>query len=258
MLIVFKSLLTTPIVWIITVFVVATALIARVRRQSRAICWGWRSLVVGLAVLISLSLPSVAQRTAGPLERWYSSPDAATLADIDAVVILSGGIRVADTLQPFAELAPATYRRVVQGVRVFTMSGADRLVFMGLSDGVEGTSDAAVMRDFAVLLGVSLERIIIEEQSRNTAEHARELPRVLQLRPDQNIGIATSAIHLPRAVQAFRAALPGTRIIPLPVAYATSTRRLNVRDFVPSVDAFALSTAAMHEWIGMTWYAMRY
>jgi uncharacterized SAM-binding protein YcdF (DUF218 family) len=55
-----------------------------------------------------------------------------------------------------------------------------------------------------------------------------------------------------------RKQLPNDTIVPIPVNYIYSPDQYNLISFVPSADAFATSNYALHEWIGIIWYFMRY
>jgi len=68
------------------------------------------------------------------------------------------------------------------------------------------------------------------------------------------IGIVTSALHMPRAVQAFQGKFPKESIVPIPVGYIYSPIEDSLNSFVPTADAFMASNYAIHEEIGMIWY----
>ena len=68
------------------------------------------------------------------------------------------------------------------------------------------------------------------------------------------IGIVTSAAHMPRSTRVFHKLYPKENIIPMPVNYISSLQGYAVKSFIPSAEAFEMSSNAIHEWIGMIWY----
>ena len=66
----------------------------------------------------------------------------------------------------------------------------------------------------------------------------------------------TSALHMLRAVQAFRKKFSRDIIIPIPVGYIYYPQKYNFESIIPIVDAFVKSSYAIHEWIGMVWYSL--
>lgn len=87
-------------------------------------------------------------------------------------------------------------------------------------------------------------------------EHAIELAKIFPPTEKLHIGIITSALHMPRAVQAFRKKFSRDIIIPIPVGYIYSPQKYNFERIVPFVDAFVKSSYAIHEWIGIVWYSI--
>ena len=107
-------------------------------------------------------------------------------------------------------------------------------------------------------LGISENKIITESKSRNTMEHAMELVKLFPLEERVRIGIVTSALHMPRTMQAFRRKFSTNAIVPIPVDYIYSPLKYSFKNLIPHSDAFSTSSYAIHEWIGMLWYRARY
>jgi len=151
-----------------------------------------------------------------------------------------------------------TYSRLVSGVGIFRRSGANTLILSG--GGPERTveSEAEVMRTVALELGVPEDRILIETKSRNTMEQAVELAGMLCGGTNRRIGLVTSALHMMRSERAFKSKFEHDTIVPLPVNYLYDPLDFNVNTFIPSAGELVTSTGALHEWIGMVWYSIRY
>jgi uncharacterized SAM-binding protein YcdF (DUF218 family) len=115
----------------------------------------------------------------------------------DAVVVLG-----AQVLGPEAPTT-AVRRRVVHAVGVMKASEVGHLVACG-GVGEAGVSEASVMRHLAIGLGVDPERIIVEETSTNTFEHAVEVGGIAHGRGWSSLVIVTDRFHSPRARFLFR------------------------------------------------------
>jgi uncharacterized SAM-binding protein YcdF (DUF218 family) len=93
-----------------------------------------------------------------------------------------------------------------------------------------------------------------EGASDNTLENARLSRQLLGQAGISRIYLVTHAWHMPRALQAFRAA--GFQVIPAPTAY-TTRYRTDLLAFVPDAYALRDSRIFMHELIGMFWYQLK-
>ena len=107
------------------------------------------------------------------------------------------------------------------------------------------------MRIFASL-GIAPERIIAEEQSRNTVENAVFSKLLAMPQPGERWLLVTSAHHMPRAMGVFRAA-------DFPVeAYPVDWRTRGPIDLLRPFDSVGRglerADTAMHEWIGLLIY----
>lgn len=113
----------------------------------------------------------------------------------DALVVL--GARVL----PGGVPSGALRARVEKAVALYLRGVAPRLVFSG-GVGEHEPSEAKVMRDLAVSLGVPEEVCLLEEQSHSTDENARFSLNLVE--PDARIVLVSDPYHLLRARQVFR------------------------------------------------------
>jgi uncharacterized SAM-binding protein YcdF (DUF218 family) len=117
----------------------------------------------------------------------------------DAIVVLGAALGAGGG--PSAALS----RRVGEGVRRFEAGQASALLLSG-GKGDAGPSEAEVMRELARAAGVPEDRLVLETQSRSTLENARHSARLMRARGWTRALVVTDAVHLPRALLAFRAA----------------------------------------------------
>ncbi|MEM1207426.1 MAG: YdcF family protein [Acidobacteriota bacterium] len=97
----------------------------------------------------------------------------------------------------------------------------------------------------------------IDDESRNTHENATFSARLLREGDVRRVVLVTHFWHMPRAVAAFGAA--GLDVVPAPMGLAGPDRwHQRLLALVPSVTALEASHRALHEWIGLVWYQLRY
>lgn len=82
-----------------------------------------------------------------------------------------------------------------------------------------GPPESAFMLDLLESFGVARARVVLEERSRNTVENARFTKSLVEPKPGERWLLVTSAIHMPRAIGAFRQA--GLPVEAYPVDWRT-------------------------------------
>ena len=96
------------------------------------------------------------------------------------------------------------------------------------------------------------DRLVFEEQSRNTHQNAVLTRALVQPKPGETWLLVTSASHMPRAMGVFRRAGWGD-IIPWPVNYRTGRSAAAMYD-APFPDRLGQVEWAVREYIGLTAY----
>ena len=102
------------------------------------------------------------------------------------------------------------------------------------------------MKALLLRLGVPDEAIVMETQSRNTAENALYTGEILRERGFARVLLVTSALHMPRAMKLFRAR--GIDAVPAP----TDMRSIydparTVLDYLPDAGAMMESGSCLME-----------
>jgi len=247
--------IATPLVWVLGLLLLGLILTKSCRRKTLSRV-GWYFVLCATCVLYLFSIPPVSRLLTGPLESRYDRPSREALATLDLVVVLGAGYYRSGGFRDCPELTEVTYARLVNGVTVFRQSTAGTLAVCGGGSG--GEAAATIMKDLAAELGVPEIKIIAQARSHNTRQDATELKEMLPERQGKRIGLVTSALHMPRAVRVFEEVFRGSTIVPIPVNYVYVQSAAHVTDLVPSAKTLLVSTYAVHEWIGMLWYSLRY
>jgi uncharacterized SAM-binding protein YcdF (DUF218 family) len=246
--------LVMPIVWVLVLLSLGLFL-SRWRQRAIRSGAGWYLVLAGTLTLLALSTKPIANLLTYSLECRYTPPASEVLGNLDIVVVLGGGAHSACGLRQEAEPSGPSYSRICNGVRAFQQSSASLLAICG---GPPEDVEAEVMKTLAVSMGVHADRILTETQSANTMQNAACLARLLPEGKTERIGLVTSATHMLRAERTFKKQFPKDTIIPIPADYTYDPFVWAPNTFIPSAAALEESTVALHEWIGIVWYSLRY
>jgi uncharacterized SAM-binding protein YcdF (DUF218 family) len=246
-----------PIVALLVLLILGLAL-TRSAGKKRFFRLGWWCVLTATALLLTLSLKPVAELLTYSLESRCQVPPSDALKDLDVVVILGGGSYPSGRLRGQGELTKEAYPRLYHGVEYFKDSGASLLAFCGGPCRPGAESEAEIMRRMAVQLGVPPGQTLTEATSRNTMQNAANLAKLLPEGRDRRVAVVTAATHMPRSRRVFETVFPRDRIVPIPVYYTHDPASRSVTSIIPSGGSLDKSCIALHEWIGLVWYAVRY
>ena len=188
-----------------------------------------------------------------PLEDRFPPWDASRGAP-DGIVVLGGAVdpefvaaRGAPDLNEAAERVTvvAELARKYPSARILYSGGSGRLLFQG---GAEAQFAGALIETF----GVPKSRLILEDQSRNTAENAIFSLRLAMPKPGERWLLVTSAYHMPRSMGAFRRA--GFAVEAYPVDYRTTGAEDMLIPFDDVASGLRRTDTAAREWIGLLAY----
>jgi uncharacterized SAM-binding protein YcdF (DUF218 family) len=131
-----------------------------------------------------------------------------------------------------------------------------KLVFSGGSGDPwnQSLKEAPLARRFFASMGLNIERIIFESNSRNTYENALFSYRLVKPKADKIWILITSARHMPRAIGSFRRV--GWPVTAYPVDYRT-VQSVAWFDLVGVGRRFSLLNAAWKEWVGLAFYYLK-
>ncbi len=236
----------TPSVVVVAMLLLGTLLLCFERTWK----WGRRLVAAGVVVLLFLAYGVPFDRIGQWLEGRYPAvlvpaqlPEAGA---IRWVVVLGGGHRADAFLPPSAQPSEESLYRIVEGVRLHEALPESRLLFSGYG-AQDSISSARVGAGLAGTLGVSADRMVLEEAPRTTAEEAVQIRARIG---DEPFLLVTSAFHMPRAVRLFEQA--GLSPIPAPTGHrAFDSRRWQLDWFIPSPRRIVNGDAVMHELVGL-------
>jgi len=240
----FKIMVVPPI----SLLLLALAGLAVTLRWRRT---GWVMSALGLVGLLVLAMPVSGGVLLALLEQDLPRVPSPT-APPQAVVILSAEYRAVDAARRRYEAGPLTLERLIGGAGVARVARLPVLV----SGGVMRTGAPSLAEVMARTLAENFNTQVRwqETKSRDTWENAEYSARILKDAGITNIYLVSHAWHLRRAIAAFghfgitATAIP-VRAYPWP--------EMTLEDFIPTVSGWSSSAWALHEWIGIAWYALR-
>ena len=189
-----------------------------------------------------------------PLEQRFENRQPTLAVGAVTGIIVLGGFEDGRVTSSRGGLAiNEAAERLTEAVRIGRLHPSLKIVFTGGVGDLFGGSDAgAAVRQYFLDAGISPERIIIENLSRDTYENAILTRRILKPAQNDRWLLVTSAYHMARAIGAFRQA--GFNVISFPVDFRTRGAGDLLR-FPGSVAAGLLrADLAVKEWIALISY----
>jgi uncharacterized SAM-binding protein YcdF (DUF218 family) len=180
-----------------------------------------------------------------------------TIPQSDVIIMLGGGVySQSPDMTGLGAPTGSTLERLVTAARLHRRTGIPIL----LSGGpvfAHTASSARIGARFLMDLGIEPQNLIIEDQSRDTYENALYSAQICRQRGFQKPMLLTSASHIRRSLLSFKAV--GLEVTPYPCGSTTwPGQKLHWDDFLPSYHGLATVGAALHEWIGLFYYKIRY
>ena len=211
--------LLRPDTWI--VLALAIIVLAVFYNRRRLTLWVGS---ITLALLVALAIFPLGDLLLQPIERTY--PAEPSLGQVDGIIVLGGGEDARASAfwgQMQLNEGGERYTAALALARRFPQA---RVLFTGGSGALRDlagnqASEAEMAERFFREQGIAQERLLLEGQSRNTAENARLSRELVAPAPDETWVLVTSAFHMPRALRSFEAA-GWTGLVPWPVDYRTS------------------------------------
>ncbi|HET8860495.1 YdcF family protein [Marivirga sp.] len=112
--------------------------------------------------------------------------------------------------------------------------------------------EAKVLSTYLKSIQFPMEKVVVEDKSRNTVESARIASDFIEIQNE--ILLITSASHMPRAVGCFEKA--GFKVQPYPTVFHTNDDLISPSMFLPSQEALMKWNILFKEWMGYGAYRL--
>lgn len=236
-----------------TVGAVLSCFLLIIRRAPR-----FRTMVIALASfqLLFFSMPGVSSWLHKGLEDKSHQLVAQRLdkKPYDGLLLLGGvgrSFSPAESQQFGAADFGDGVDRVLYSARLYHEGIAPRIIISGGNWQVGDTerpSEASIMRELLISLGVAPNDIFIEEKSRTTRENFMFTNALLkQLGFDGSLALVTSATHMPRAMR--NASRLNVTVAPYPTDWRSTGLKLHPLPWMPNAEALSQSEIALKEWL---------
>ncbi len=223
--------------------------------------WGRGLVLVSLTLFWLLSTAPIRDMLLEPLESAYA-PVSIDVVDASArtgtaIVLLGGGVYEKapeyggrDQLagEALSRTWYAAYLAKKTGLPVYATGG------IALSDAIE--AEGEVMRRYLIELGVPAAHVHTEALANNTWGNAKLVKSLIEDTGIRQVILVTNARHMPRAVWCFES--QGISVLPAPCAYIASRSAYDLRSYIPHWGTLRDSSQALHEYLGLVWYGLRY
>jgi uncharacterized SAM-binding protein YcdF (DUF218 family) len=249
---VLKEFLRPSSVTFLLLLIAAGVALSFVRRTRRMVRWYFSAVLVLFWIL---STPACAER----LVMWQSGDyrpieHAAEARGASLVVVLGGGNATIQSRGYVLNQVPwIVALRILEAARLYRLLDGPTILVSGGVTGKEKDArpEAEGMRAAIVQLGVPMDHVLVESESKNTREEAVIIARMLADRPRQPIVIVTSPTHMHRSLAVFRAV--GLDPIPSAAAYK-SDHSLERRRWLPSDGGLLLSDMVIYDVLATLYY----
>lgn len=215
------------------------------------------ALIVVVGLLWLLSTPAMSRGLQSLLERQSGEVPAESLPRVDAIVVLGG------TLSPPAKeggqvnLSGAA-DRLVYAARLYRLGKAPVILVSGGYGGEDDSMNAESVHAAALLKswGIPESDILTETESTNTYENATFTKLMLEQHHLGRVLLVTSAMHMPRALAAFRSV--GIDATPAPTDFETTRPGpTGLARWTADPASLATTTRVFKEFVGWIVYRQR-
>ena len=212
--------------------------------------------LLGIFILLFCSIPIVSDKLIAYLESNYKLNQVSEVQEADAIVVLSGMVKVIKNKNNLEYEWGESVDRIFAGIELFKENKSQTLILTrGKLPWSVGVPEGEYLREFAIKFGVPEKNILLTENVENTEQEAKAIKKLFSINSPKVI-LVTSAFHMPRAQTVFEAA--GIDIEAFPVDFQIGESKLTFMSFIPSANALSGTSFFVREMIGRTYYKLKY
>ena len=209
----------------------------------------------GIFFLIFFSLPVISNTLLFYLEKEHKLIEISNVKNADAIVVLSGMVRVIKNDEELKYEFSESVDRILAGIELIKKNKAPYLILTrGKLPWSKGKPEGEVLYDFVIKSGIDKKKIILTDNAENTFQEAVALKKLINY-DFQKILLVTSAFHMNRAEKIFT--FNDIEVIPYPVDFRHSKARFTIMDIIPSAFALKDTSHVIREIIGRIYYKLK-
>lgn len=211
-------------------------------------------LLIGFGIILFFGFLPGGNVLVLPLEQRFATRVPPVPQEKISGIILLGGFEDGSITESRGGLAlNESAERLTETLLLARALPEAKVVFTGGSGSLFGGEGmGSDIRKFFIDAGISPDRIVIENNARNTYENATLTKAIVKPTPQDRWLLVTSAYHMPRSIGVFRNV--GFDVIPYPVDFRTRGRTDALRPFDSIASGLERTDIAAKEWIGLVAY----
>lgn len=218
-------------------------------RQKRRLAYGLTGII---AIFYLLSTQFVAYHLIKPLENMYTNPSTEQLQteQPDVIIMLGGGaINNVEDINGDGQVSGYVANRMLTVMRLQQTLHIP-VILSGGKVFADTGREADIEQRIFTQMGIAPDNLLLENQSRNTVENARNSNELLQKYNFTKPLLITSGFHMPRSMMIFE------RENIKPIAYVTDYQMSgelasSIFNLLPNNGAFNNSCVALREYLGI-------
>ncbi|MGC9954174.1 MAG: YdcF family protein [Rhizomicrobium sp.] len=228
----------------LTLLVISAAILLNTKYERL----GRRLAAASVVLFVVIGILPTGILLARPLENQLARPK--WPSHVDGVLVLGGGLGSEILASRQAPATSCSEARLVSAYELARRYPNARIVFSGGPVAVGGGDDASAAEYIFGQMGLDPKRLTLENRARNTWENIVFSRKIARPRAGETWVLATSAIHMPRAMHVAERA--HWKMIPWPTDYLTTPDGFGNLFAIPG--NLEATDNAIHEWIGLLAY----
>ncbi len=203
----------------------------------------------GIVVLFVTLFTTAGTMALQALEARFPQPE--TEGSPGCILVLGGGFDGDVTRLRGGVALNQGAERYVEALRLALLHPQAKILISGGDGSLTGgyEDDGTIARRMFDSFGIAADRLLLDPQSRNTFENAKNSALLIRQNGLGTCLMITSAFHMPRAVGMMRKA--GVSITPWPVDYRTDGNTGFHLDFTEPMRLAERTSTALREWLGL-------
>lgn len=189
-------------------------------------------LFVGIVYFFLVSSSIFSNLLMSPLENEYGNQENIDISKIEYILLLGGDFE----------------NRAYEVIKLSQKLKNAKIITSGYQGNMIIT-DALYAKQELISLGIDENRIIMQEEPKDTKEEAIAIKKLLDIKP---FILVTSASHMPRAMKIFKS----QGLSPLAMPTAFTIVKQNANSYL-NINDLRKVHMAVHEYLGLTWLKIK-
>jgi uncharacterized SAM-binding protein YcdF (DUF218 family) len=245
----FLSFLALPLTMILILIICGAVFL----RKS----WGKRSLWAGIILLLIFTNPFLSNLAILTWEPNFKQFD--QVENYELGIVLTGVTNLSKTAYDRTFFQKGA-DRITHALQLYRMGKIKKILISGGQglNPVNEQSEAELLQRFLIMTGMPASDILIEDQSKNTAQNAQFTKTFLEqnnITNDQEFLLITSAFHMYRAKRCFDKA--GLNTQTFPADYYSHDVKYDLPSILyPNAESLIIWNKLIKEWLGIAMYKL--